>query len=394
MKVFRFIALFVFYLILFSRTTDAEERFVGPDNYPSIQTALFAAGDGDTIVVADGTWAGIENTNLHFGSVSETPVNLTIRSESGDPDTCIIDGGDKYRIFNFDNTQQTGKTVIKGFTLRNGSSTGPGGGIYCKNACPTIENCKIENCSSHSDNSASGGGLYVRFDSGDTFEMKIIRCDFVANRADNGFGGGIYVRCINTSKGKKSKVTITDCRIMRNGIKYSMFSGCGIFVSGGNSLDMDLLNSVIEGNGYAKKGAGLFCENANVYINGCRFESNQATTTTFPGEGGAIFIGCNAETCNSTCIISSTEFLDNKAFNGGSLYLSDVRNRGNVRFQDDVFTGNQSHRSETLFIRNSVANFKNCFRSVRDAREQIYITGENPHVSVGEIVLLPEDPIR
>ena len=57
-----------------------------PGDYPTIQAGIDAAVNGDEVVVADGTWTGVGNTNLDFGGRL-----ITVRSDSGDPALCIID---------------------------------------------------------------------------------------------------------------------------------------------------------------------------------------------------------------------------------------------------------------------------------------------------------------
>jgi len=69
-------------------TGDTTEYTVAPDgsgNYPTIQAAIDAAEDGDTILLADGIYAGVGNMNINLGSK-----NLVLRSISDDPKSCVI----------------------------------------------------------------------------------------------------------------------------------------------------------------------------------------------------------------------------------------------------------------------------------------------------------------
>ena len=51
-----------------------------PSQYPTIQEAINASSNGDTIWVADGTYTGANNKNLNWdGSVK----HITVRSENG-----------------------------------------------------------------------------------------------------------------------------------------------------------------------------------------------------------------------------------------------------------------------------------------------------------------------
>lgn len=56
-----------------------------PGDWPTIQEAIFAAKDGDVVIVADGVYTGKFNKNIDFGGLA-----ITVRSENG-PENCIID---------------------------------------------------------------------------------------------------------------------------------------------------------------------------------------------------------------------------------------------------------------------------------------------------------------
>jgi hypothetical protein len=93
---------------------------VPTDAYPTIQSAIDAAADGDEVVVAPGTY----QVNLFISNKS-----ITLRSEAGRAAT-ILDGGAAGSVITASgNDAKFVKPTIQGFTIQNGSSSW-GGGIY------------------------------------------------------------------------------------------------------------------------------------------------------------------------------------------------------------------------------------------------------------------------
>jgi len=106
-----------------------------PDDYETIQDGLTAAEDGDTVLVAAGTYSGPGNYILDFAGKA-----VTLRSGSG-PDSTVIDCQRDQRAIRFKDAE-TYDTRVEGFTLTKGSSL-KGGSILCDSASPTISDCII-----------------------------------------------------------------------------------------------------------------------------------------------------------------------------------------------------------------------------------------------------------
>jgi len=83
----------------------------GTGDAPTIQAAVDSAGAGDTILLADGTFRGPGNRDVVIEK------SLTIRSESGDPTTCVIDcqgtSAERHRAFLCD----AAYLMFEGFTV-------------------------------------------------------------------------------------------------------------------------------------------------------------------------------------------------------------------------------------------------------------------------------------
>jgi len=109
-------------LLLFSSLSFAATITV-PGDQSTIQAGIDAASDGDTVLVADGTYTGEGNKNLDFKGKA-----ITVKSESG-AENCIIDCENDGQGFYFHSGEGAG-SLLSGFTITNGNAV-YGGGIAC-----------------------------------------------------------------------------------------------------------------------------------------------------------------------------------------------------------------------------------------------------------------------
>lgn len=123
----------------------------GQNNGPkkSIQAGLNVARDGDTIVVAAGTYKGSGNTFLDFAGKS-----VVLHAPDGPASTSIDCEHVSGCAFIFQ-SNETPATAVVGFTIANVLRT-RGRAVVCWNSHPQIRNCVI---SGNADNK-SGGSLY------------------------------------------------------------------------------------------------------------------------------------------------------------------------------------------------------------------------------------------
>jgi len=215
----------------------------GQADFKNIQAAINDADDGDTVLVADGTYKGPGNRDIDFLGKA-----ITVRSENG-PENSLIDCENDGRGFRF-HTGERKDSIVSGFTITNGSTRGAG--ITCWYASPTIADCSIIRNTSTS----FGGGIDCLGSS-----PIIVSCSIISNTAAN-LGGGIYcdwfsspaiVNCAIVGNSAptgggimcwtSSSPTITNCTIVGN----VAGSGGGIYVDYAESSPT-IANSILWGN--------------------------------------------------------------------------------------------------------------------------------------------------
>ncbi|MBW8041296.1 MAG: hypothetical protein FVQ85_15005 [Planctomycetes bacterium] len=176
-----------------------------PADFNNIQAAINDANDGDTVLVADGTYTGTGNRDIDFLGKA-----ITLRSENG-PQNCIINCQGSGRGFYF-HSGEDANSVLDGFTIINGYKAN-GGGIRCTGSSPHITNCVI------TDNVApwvpgfpgsfatSGGGILTEVCS------PIIDNCIISNNIATDRGGGI--KCY-TGGDPRYSPTLRNCIITGN----------------------------------------------------------------------------------------------------------------------------------------------------------------------------------
>ena len=124
-----------------------------PDEYSTIQSAIDAASDGDSVLVSAGTY---------YENIVWAATNGIKLIGSGEDD-CIIDGDSLASVIRFEDSGIIDTTtLITGFTIQNGHAQGDslnnrGGGMYLKESSPTLTDVTISNNTADS----YGGGMYL-----------------------------------------------------------------------------------------------------------------------------------------------------------------------------------------------------------------------------------------
>jgi len=236
-----------------------------PGDYPTIQEGIDHSSDGDTVLVADGTYTGDGNRDIDFGERA-----VLLMSETG-PENCIIDCQHSGRGFYFHSGETDGSRV-QGFTVRNGQPDG----IYCELASPTI-----------ADNIITANDVYG-IQCWDNASPTIKSCTISTNG-----GGGIYCDYFCSP-------TITACTISTN-------VGGGILCWG--PCAPRITACTISGNTDAYAGGGIvFGSDCLGTIDSCTISGNEAVV------GGGI--ACQSY---ASPTITHNTISENVAHHGGGI---------------------------------------------------------------------------
>ena len=179
----------------------------GTGDFATIQAAVDAVVDGDIIELTVGVFPGEGNRDVDYLGKA-----ITIRSQGGNPDDCVIDcegsANHPHRGVLFESNE--GPTaVLEGVTIRGAfPPDGRGGAVRCWESNPTLSNCVFIRNSAHdgagmlcvssspvlvcctfSLNTATmaGGGVFGAEESAPEF----LGCTFSGNTSY--IGGGIYI---------------------------------------------------------------------------------------------------------------------------------------------------------------------------------------------------------
>ena len=177
----------------------------------NLQAAMILAGEGDTVLVTNGTYVVSAPVNVNTG--------VTLKAVNG-PAGTVIDGGGGVQCV----TLAGSNAVADGFTITGGMAQ-MGGGVYCA-AGTVLKNCMVVgNRASAMD--PYGGGVYGEAGS-------VMRNCVVARNHADGYdprGGGVY----------SGGMTIQSCAIVHNTIHGYPGYGAGLWCGPGSRVENTII---------------------------------------------------------------------------------------------------------------------------------------------------------
>lgn len=184
-----------------------------------IRSAVDASESGDTVLVADGHY-------ILSASIDPGVKDITIRSVNGFENT-IVDGNQAVMCFYI-----ISDSCVDGFTITNGYSYIPAGGIYCGGIGSVVSNCLL---TGNECDDGPGGMLFGKL------YNSIVRNNQAIGSGDSGGIGGVKAyNCliINNSGhtgGGAEGSDLYNCTVVGNTATYQ----------GGGAYNSDLYNSIV-----------------------------------------------------------------------------------------------------------------------------------------------------
>jgi len=240
--------------------------------FASIQKGIDAASDGDTVIVAQGTY--VENIKFNGKNIVLTgthPINPDIVANT------IIDGKQSGSVVTFDGTEGEA-CVLSGFTIRNGKARYGGGvcgGTDASRTHATIENnVIIENSAWFLPSAFEAGGGGLAFCDG------VITRNRICDNVGDGYGGGLF-QCHGTIANNiimhNSALNASGLARCQGVIRNNIIAGNSA-ESGGTMFDCNgaILNNTISGNACEGRVGGLcVCQGT---ISNCIIWGNRGAT--------------------------------------------------------------------------------------------------------------------
>lgn len=347
-----------------------------PDDFATMQAAIDAASDGDTVLIAPGVYTGSGNRDL------DTLGKAISVAGDGDPEDIVIDcqgsKAEPRRGFHI-HSGETDKTIISTLTIENGYASSGSGmlitngsspivqdciiqlsanvGVAITDSSPAFIDCTIRECDWDFFGSGDGGGASVSNGNG-TF----VGCAFTANWAD--FGGGIAIA--------NSELQITDCTFDDNSaftagalaildssviVEDCLFTSnvaASIGTISAHNSNTTYVSCTIAG-GVGEDVAGMVIGGGQATLDGCIFSGNSGQFTS----AGGLLCG------NAAVNIFDCDFVGNDAVAGAALTSTDAT----LLAVRSTFRNNTAFSGAGVRVEGGTAQFSHCSFEENEARD-------------------------
>ena len=311
-----------------------------PQDYTTIQAAIDASADGDTVLVSGGTY--YENIRYRGKAITVGSLYLT-DGDTAHVAATIIDGSmhthpDSGSVVYFIDGEDT-TSVLCGMTIRGGSGTlhdflgipyREGGGVYANGASPRIAGNLITRNRIHSQQAAGGGVSAMTFAA--VLPLLVLEGNRIIDNLVEGWdttygtvGGGVAVAGVHL-------------RLLENTferdtvIAHRQANGGGLFIQAidsGYPFPAGLISrntfrhNVIHASTHGAVGGGMTAIwTGDMTIQENSFEANDGTSVLGWAEGGGLCVTDENAHGYGRKTITGNRFLTNSVTHGGSSTLS------------------------------------------------------------------------
>ena len=225
-----------------------------PADYTTIQAAIIAAKDGDTIQVAQGVYA--ENITI----TSSKHISIQggwsddFASRSSDNTLTVIDGGGKGQVVYISPVLGAAVNLsLEGFTIKNGAAENGGGICAVANGAGTWIMLTLNRCAI-TDNASTdnGGGFNLEAIQG-SLVANIIYSTISSNRTKL-FGGGLR---LNAFMGGSATLNMVNDRVQDNIAEEVDGGGIAVYGAKAGLANLNLSNTIVTRN-QGPNGGGVF----------------------------------------------------------------------------------------------------------------------------------------
>jgi hypothetical protein len=286
--------------------------------YSSIQDAVDAASDGDTIKVAAGTYDTVVTLGTYtqvviiYKSVTIQGGYTTAFTEPPDPagNPTILDAQGQGRVIAATGELTSINPTIAGLHITGGDASGfggavaggdAGGGVYALGAAVTISDCTIYSNTASTVGRGLGGGVYAY--SGTITLAGNTVSNNTASTAGQGYGGGVCA--------ESAAITLTGNTVSNNTASTaSVIDGKGVgggicVLSGQATLSGNAVQGNTADTGKRGLGGGIALADGDFALSGNIVQSNTASAAG-TGYGGGIYLADGDFALSDSTVQSNT----------------------------------------------------------------------------------------